>query len=220
VHSPEENSIRRLGILGGTFDPIHLGHIALAKLAMAQGNLDSMLLMPCHMPPHRQAAHASAKHRLAMTGLAIAGEDGLKVSEYELGKSSTSYTVETLAHFCREFPEVELFFCLGGDSLRQIKSWHRWQDIFELANLILLERDPGKVQLDTDIRARIVCSAEELDQPSGQILQLTAPTMDVSATEIRQHLLNNMGEQAADVYLQQWLHPDVLKYIREHQVYA
>lgn len=155
-----------------------------------------------------------------MVKLAVAGEQGMSVSDYELEKHSTSYTVETLTHFHRELPGADLFFCLGGDSLRQIKTWHQWQAIFERANLVLLDRDQGNMELDDDISTRIVNSADELDQSTGKILRLAAPVMDVSATEIRQHLMNNEGGQTADTYLQQWLHPDVLKYIKEHQVYA
>ncbi len=213
-------SYKRLGILGGTFDPVHVGHLTLAKLALVQARLDCLILMPCHLPPHRQAAHASAEDRLAMVELAVADQPGLQVSDFELDKSSTSYTVETLAHFRTEMPEADLFFCLGEDSLKQLKSWHQWQAILDQANLIVLERNSGDVSLDQDIHERIVDTVGQVNRHAGQILKLDAPSLDVSATELRQHLLHTDGGQEADVYLQQWLHPNVLKYIKEHQVYA
>ena len=215
-----QESPKRLGILGGTFDPVHLGHIKLAELALAQAELDELILVPCHLPPHRDAVQASPEDRLAMAGLAVSAHTGISVSDYELNKSSTSYTVETLMHFHNEFPDAELFFCLGGDSLAQIKTWHRWQDILELANLLVLERDHEDIDLDDVIAARTIDSVGQVKKSAGQILQLTAPVINVSATEVRRHLMNTSGGQDADDYLQRWLHPDVLKYIKEHQVYA
>lgn len=220
VHNPQEKPQKRLGILGGTFDPIHLGHVTLAQLALEQADLDLLLLMPCHLPPHRDEAHASAEDRLALARLAVAGEPRIAVSDYELEKKTTSYTVETLAHFHSDMPEADLYFCLGGDSLNQIKSWHQWQKIFELANLVVLERQQDDIELDQDIRNRVVDSVEPGNKRTGKILKLTAPQMNVSATEIRRRLNKTRGGQDPDSYLRQWLHPNVLKYITEHQVYA
>lgn len=220
MHNPQEKSQKRVGILGGTFDPVHLGHVTLAQLALDQAGLDTLILMPCHLPPHREKAHASAEDRLALARLAVADKPHITVSEYELGKASTSYTLETLAHFRDEMPDAELYFCLGGDSLAQIKSWHQWQKILELANLAVLERKQDEIELDRDIRERIVDSVESVNKPAGQILKLTAPQIDVSATEIRRRLIETRGGQTPDSYLQRWLHPNVLKYIKEHQVYA
>ncbi len=215
-----QESPKRLGILGGTFDPIHLGHIKLAELAMAQAELDAVILVPCHLPPHRDGVHASPEDRLAMAKLAVTTHAGVSVSDYELNKSSTSYTVETLVHFLTEFPGAELFFCLGGDSLAQIKSWHQWQGILELANLVVLPREHEHAELDDEIVSRIISSVGQAEKPVGHILQLTAPRITVSASEVRRHLMNTSGGQDVDGYLQRWLHPDVLKYIKEHQVYA
>jgi nicotinate-nucleotide adenylyltransferase len=215
-----QQSPKRLGILGGTFDPVHLGHIKLAELALAQAELDELILVPCHLPPHRDAVHASPEDRLAMVRLTVSAHAEISVSDFELNKSSTSYTVETLVHFHNEFPGAELFFCLGGDSLAQVKSWHQWQAILELANLVVLEREHEHAELDDEIVSRIISPAGLTEKPAGQILQLTAPRINVSASEVRRHLMNTGGGQDVDDYLQRWLHPDVLKYIKEHQVYA
>ena len=94
-----QQSPKRLGILGGTFDPVHLGHIKLAELALAQAELDELILVPCHLPPHRDAVHASPEDRLAMVRLTVSAHAEISVSDFELNKSSTSYTVETLVHF-------------------------------------------------------------------------------------------------------------------------
>ncbi|MFX4227737.1 MAG: nicotinate-nucleotide adenylyltransferase [Porticoccaceae bacterium] len=220
MHNLQKKSQKRLGILGGTFDPIHLGHLTLAQLALEQAGLDALVLMPCHLPPHREEAHASAEDRLALVRLAVAGKPRITVSEYELEKKSTSYTVETLAHFRNEMPDAELYFCLGGDSLAQIKSWYQWQKILELANLVVLERNQDDSELEQDIRNRIVEPIESGRKPAGQILKLTAPQMNVSATGIRKRLIATNCGKEPDSYLQKWLHPNVLKYIKEHQVYA
>lgn len=220
VHNSQSKPLKRLGILGGTFDPIHNGHLTLAQSALEQAELELLVLMPCHLPPHREEAHASTEDRLALARLAVAEKSRINVCEYELEKASTSYTVETLAHFRDEMPDTELYFCLGGDSLAQIKSWHQWQRIFGLANLIVLDRNQDDSELDQDIRNRVVDSMGSERKPAGQILKLTAPQMNVSATEIRRRLVATNSGQEPDSYLQKWLHPNVLKYIKEHQVYA
>jgi nicotinate-nucleotide adenylyltransferase len=129
----------RLGVLGGTFDPVHNGHLAAARAAAAALRLDRVLLVPAAQPPHKANVHASAEQRLAMVEAAVAGDPLLAASRIELDRPGPSYTVDTLRALA---PQGELFFICGADVLAQFTAWHRWQEILRLAKLAVVSR-PG-----------------------------------------------------------------------------
>lgn len=216
---------KRVGVLGGTFDPVHLAHVEIARLAFKQAQLSSLVFVPCHLPPHRDLAHAEDFQRLKMLEIALADESGFSISDYELNKKSTSYTVETLEYLAEIYPDAELVFCMGGDSLASFTTWHRWQDILERVNLIVLDRDGSIDKLEqAELRGRLIYKADELSERSGQILRLDALSLDVSATLIRTRLagLSAEGYEAllADTVLNKWLNKDVLKYICDNHIYS
>lgn len=139
----------RTGILGGTFDPIHLGHLAAAQSAMDCAQLDRVLFIPTGVPPHRPPTVAGAEDRLEMTRLATAGEERFEVCDLELRREGRSYTVDTLHELHREFPEDELFLILGWDAARLLGTWHEPEEVRRLAQIVIVTRpgsgtpDPG-----------------------------------------------------------------------------
>lgn len=203
----------RRGFYGGTFDPVHQGHLQLALYALDYCNFDVLSLIPCHLPPHR-AMPVDAHHRLAMLELAIAPYPRLQVDPLELHRASASYTVDTLTTLRQRYPDDPLCFLIGMDSLASFTRWHRWQDILALAHLIVFAR-PGYDNQALDIQPlleRYGCSdLSKLDaQTAGCIYLLPNPLYDVSATELRQAPLRPHRLQI----------PAVQQYIQAHGLYG
>jgi nicotinate-nucleotide adenylyltransferase len=135
----------KLGILGGTFNPIHNGHLAMAEAARAAHGLDLVLFVPAGQPPHKEGGDiAPGQDRLRMVVLATAGREGLGVSDVELLRAGRSYTVETLEELRRRYPEAELFFILGEDSLRELPAWREPLRILQLARVVAVHRPGAK----------------------------------------------------------------------------
>ena len=132
---------RRIGLLGGTFNPVHNGHLRSAVEVRERLALDELRLVPSARPPHRAAPEVTAEQRLAMVQLALAGSDELQVDARELQRSSPSWTVDTLASLRAELgPQAVVFFILGWDAFCGLPGWHRWQELLELAHLVVLQR--------------------------------------------------------------------------------
>jgi nicotinate-nucleotide adenylyltransferase len=167
----------RLGILGGTFDPIHVGHLAVAKGAIECARLDRVLFVPSAQPPHRAAALASAEDRLAMTKLAVEGEPSLEVSDVEVRRGGRSYTVDTLDELRRARPDDELFLILGWDAARLFRTWHEPERVAALASVVIVDR-PGVGQPDLSELAGI-----GLDP--ARVIKCHFPTPDVSGSALR-----------------------------------
>ena len=134
-------SIKRIGIFGGTFDPVHLGHIGSAKALLTSQNLDQIYFMPCQQHPHDKRPMANAEQRMAMLNLAIQGQSSFHVDDRELARSGKSFTVDSMIDIREEVGEQAiLIFLLGSDAFAQFHRWQRWETIFSLANVAVIER--------------------------------------------------------------------------------
>jgi nicotinate-nucleotide adenylyltransferase len=213
-----------LGIVGGTFDPIHYGHLRLAEELGEALKLDEVRFIPAGTPPHRSAPRASAQHRVAMARLAIAGNPRFALDERETGRAGPGYTYDTLAELRRESGDARpLLLLLGADAFLEFATWHRWHEIFGLAHLAVAHR-PGfpterwaermPQPLAREYEARLVRQplATHL-QPAGGIIVLPFTALDLSATAIRDML----AAGASPRYL---LPSSVLDYIRQHHLYT
>ena len=208
-----------LGILGGTFDPIHNGHIAAADAAQQALDLDAITLIPSHVPPHRRdPVGADSEHRYAMAALAASERSGWSASRIEVDRQGASYTYDTLVKL-RETVSVgaQYFFILGADAFAEIASWSRYPAVLDLANFVVVSR-PG-ITLDS-LRERVP-SAFSLPfdraqgkRPSGEtrVILLEANTPDISATDIRRRV--RAGHSLSGLV------PDaVADYISTHRLY-
>ena len=165
----------RIGVLGGTFDPIHIGHLWMAEAARDQLALDRVYLVPASRPPHKTGQETTSyEDRLAMTRLAVAGSPGLEASEIERDPSRLSFTADMLRRLHAERPGAEYWLILGGDSLRDLSTWREPEEIVRLAGLAVLPR-PGY-------------QTEESPAPGARIEFLAGPQLAVSATELRSRL--------------------------------
>ncbi|MAF27537.1 MAG: nicotinate-nucleotide adenylyltransferase [Gemmatimonadota bacterium] len=163
----------RLGIFGGTFDPIHTGHLIIAAAAADRLRLDQVLFVPARVPPHKGPVGTSAEHRYRMVVLAIDGNPGFSASNAELGRDGPSYTVETLRDFRRDSPSgTELFLIMGTDSILEIESWKDYDTLLEESEVVVLARQgSGTEGLPAAIRDRITL--------------LPTPLVEISSSEIR-----------------------------------
>ena len=191
-----------VGIFGGTFDPIHHGHLRLAQEALEQCQLGSVRFIPSGTPPHRTAPLATAEHRLHMVQLALQGQPGFALDEREVRRTDKCYTVDTLSALRAEQGEAQsLCLLLGSDAFLQLHTWHQWQKLFELAHIIVMQR-PGQplgnaiAQADENLRqqyqTRLAPSSRLLHETaSGHIVVLDMPQLDISATDIRSRAAQN-----------------------------
>ncbi len=185
----------KLGILGGTFNPIHLAHLRIAEEVREACGLDRVLFIPAAAPPHKEIAEdVPFAQRLAMVEAAIAGHPAFEASDLEARRTGKSYSVQTLEILRRQQPENELFFIIGLDSFRDIALWKDFPRLFELANIVVAER-PGihqgdpKDLLPVAIRDEFCydCSAKKLLHHSGTcVIFLEETRLDISSTRIRQ----------------------------------
>jgi len=169
----------RIGILGGTFDPIHVGHLDLAAAAAERLRLTSVLVLPSHMPPHRPSPIASAYHRFAMAAIAVAGRPGWRVSDLELREPSYSYTADTLDRLHRQGHVGDhLYFLTGADAFAGIKSWKDSSRLLELAHFVVVSR-PGSPLDDVRRLADDVTAASRDKGTSRSVILIEATTTDV-----------------------------------------
>jgi len=182
---------RRIGLLGGTFDPIHLGHIELASLAQKTLWLTQVLVIPANVPPHRTKPLTSSFHRFAMTALAVAGRDGWQASDVELRHEAPSYTATTLARFHQQgYQPTELFFLIGADAFAEITTWRDYPQILDRAQFAVVSRPAHPVARLREqlpgLADRMVAIEEGGEPPAKpSIILIDGKTADVSSTAIR-----------------------------------
>lgn len=207
--------------MGGMFDPVHLGHLRLARAAQAWAALDQVRLVPCGSPVHRPPAFASAEQRLAMLALAVRGEPGLLVDPRECRSPARSYTYDTLAAIRTEEPDAALFLVMGLDAFLQLHTWHRWQELFALTHLLVAGR-PGyrfdAATLDAGLRAAVSPRLQTrpgacADSVAGCILLAELDTPAISSTQVRAAVAKAEDEELAV------LPPVVRNYISKHRLY-
>ncbi len=197
---------RRIGVFGGTFDPIHLGHLIVAEVAREALGLDSVIFVPAGEPWHRGGAPAgAAAARLEMTRLATADNPHFSVSTVDLDRSGPTYTVETLRILQEQNPAARLVFLLGADALAQIGIWREPARIPELADVVALTR-PGAPPIDPASLESVVPGAVQ------KIGSLETPLIGISATEIRRRV-------KAGLSIHYLVVPAVERYIRERGLY-
>jgi nicotinate-nucleotide adenylyltransferase len=221
---PESGKPRVLAILGGTFDPIHYGHLRLAADVREAVGLDEVRLIPAGSPPHRLPPAASAEHRLAMTQLGCAEFPGLVVDAREVRRKGPSYTVLTLESLRAEALERPLALIVGGDAFAGLEQWWQWWRLFELAHLLVVERpgaafDPHALPaaLQRQWERRLTSDARRLDRLlAGAILRVEVTPQPISASAIRAALARGAAGRDAVCGL---LPAAVLEYIDRNQLY-
>jgi nicotinate-nucleotide adenylyltransferase len=196
--------VRRIGILGGSFDPVHYGHLLLAESCQQQCSLDEVWFVPAAMNPHKPAGtNASDEQRVEMLRLALAGHSGFDILEMELDRGGASFTVDTLELLHTQFLDHEFFLLLGADSLADLPAWKDPQRICELAVLSIVHR-LGCAAVDLDVLAEIV-TPEQLQQI--RMSEVEMPGMELTSTEIRERVRDSKSirfrtPRAVEMYIE------------------
>ncbi len=218
-------SLKPIGILGGTFDPIHNGHLRLAQEALEQCNLAAVRFIPSGTPPHRNTPYTNAQQRLDMVRLALQGNSAFTIDEREVHRNDPCYTVNTLTSLRTELgAQQPLCLLMGGDAFLLLHTWHEWKQLFELAHIVVMQRAGGRPlgnamnEADTFLRseyhARLAPAPRVLhESPAGTILVADMPALEISATDIRRRCAEGKSTR--------YLLPDaVADYIQSHQLYT
>ena len=186
----------RIGIMGGTFNPPHLGHLLMAEQVGHQLDLDEVWFMPTAKPPHAPGKKTIAsQHRLQMVQKAIAGNPMFKLQPYEVNRGGKNYTIDTMRHFVEEYPEADFYFIIGGDSANDLSTWREIDELVQLVQFVAVRR-PG----------------EKPYMGPYPILWVESPLVDLSSTEIR---LRVFLEQS----IKYQVPPAVEEYIKKHRLY-
>jgi len=198
---------KRIGVFGGAFDPPHNAHLALAKTALVELQLDALYVIPTGQAWHKPRTLSAPEHRLDMTRLAFGDMPRVLVDDRETKRAGPSFTIDTLQALQSENPGAQLYLMMGADQFSAFRQWHQWQEILQIAIICIAARprfDGTKGQFDT------------LNQSEMRLLTLQMPEMAVSATQIRQLIAGGLGENAG---LADLLPSAVASYIAQHQLY-
>lgn len=196
----------KIGILGGTFNPIHISHVKLAEEYANKLGLDRMVLSPTSIPPHKSYKDlASGADRLAMCKLATAAYPLFHVTDFEIKEKGKSYTYRTLRHLAEKYPGAELFLIMGGDMFMTVQDWRLPQEIFKTATLCAAQREKGELTL-LDIHKQI------LERQGARCILIDMEAQPMSSTGIRETIAS--GGDPSEL-----LHPDVWSYIQERGLY-
>lgn len=204
-----------IGVLGGTFDPIHYGHLRTALEVQQCLSLDEVRFIPCGEPAHRSKPLAEPLQRLAMVRAAIAGQENFVADDRELRRHGPSYMVDTLTSLKNDFKSKSLCLILGSDAFNGLEQWYRWQSIFDIANVVVMQRpiiESTNKRLLSLLKDRIIDADSLKTKQNGALCFVPVTQFDISATKIRQQWL-----EKRDV---QFLLPDsVLTLIQQQNIY-
>ncbi|MEE9413120.1 MAG: nicotinate-nucleotide adenylyltransferase [Methylococcales bacterium] len=206
-----------IAVLGGSFDPIHIGHLRIAIEVRDQLQVDEVRLIPCGQPPHRDPFIANADQRLQMLQLAIADEPALRVDDREIRHNRLSYTVDTLTDLRQEVGHQPLCLIIGADAYQQLNSWHQWTQLLELAHLLVVQRPGYSVTTSAEVANytanRFIEDTQQLTQQNaGSVYFLQAPPLEISSTRIKTLLAEHKSIR--------YLVPDsVFQWLQQNPIY-
>ena len=195
-----------IGLMGGSFNPIHCGHVALARAALESGRVERVLFLPTGYPPHKKEGLADKFDRLRMVELAVEHEAGMAVCREEIDRDGVIYTVDTLAALKRKMPDCTLTYLIGADTLRALGTWRRVETVIERCKFLVMMREG-------ETREEVIRLAGLWTQRGAQIDFLDARKMDISSTQIREQIQKGLP-------FERLVPQAVADYIHEHGLYG
>jgi len=205
-----------LGIFGGTFDPIHHGHLGAVSQIAEQLELDSLQWVLSAKPPHKDQVTANTAHRFEMLKLALKAYPGWHANDLELQRDAPSYTYDSLVELQTKHPDHQLLMIIGGDSFQTLSSWYRYPELLDLAHWVVMSRPGYKLEVPAELSARIVQDSADLHQSAKPKIWIHRNShFDVSSTQLRRELTQSSHSE----WVQQQVPTAVLSYIHQHQLY-
>ncbi|MEE9551742.1 MAG: nicotinate-nucleotide adenylyltransferase [Gammaproteobacteria bacterium] len=209
--------MKPIGILGGTFDPIHNGHLRLAIESYEQLDLEEVRLIPLNIPPHRNTPHASPEQRLEMMEIALHKLSGLVIDDCELHREGPSYTIDTVSVARDKVGDTPICLLMGMDAFNTISSWHRWEELLDQVHIVIADRPADDIAKDPNITVFLnrhhVDDISKLHKaPAGNIFKIDIPMLDISASKIK----NIISSDKDASYL---LPGNVLDFIKTNNLY-
>jgi nicotinate-nucleotide adenylyltransferase len=207
-----------IAIYGGTFDPVHIGHLRSAIDVRSTLEVGRLFMVPSSTPPHRQKPSVTPADRLEMLRLSVTDLAGIEVDDREINRSGVSYSIDTLAEIRSEYPLCHIYFILGADAFSLLHTWHRWQELTDFAHLVVLERPGSSSPQPTDpvlewrSEREIKTVSEFGAENMGRVLRLKLAQWQVSATDIRERCRTG---QSIDLLVPK----TVQSFIDEHKLY-
>ncbi|MDA8963368.1 nicotinate-nucleotide adenylyltransferase [Pseudomonadales bacterium] len=219
---------RRIGIFGGTFDPVHYGHIDSARCLVAKLSLDTLYFMPCQQHPFHKHPGASPAQRADMLILAVADEARLAIDTRELRRDGISYTVDSLQEIRNEHgDDAVIVFILGTDAFASLHQWQRWQSLLSLANMAVIER-AGQITTaqinEPELKALLAQSVTAVNASHGELIQLVLEPYPISSTVLRSalaaiHRADQQVDEAQIKMINEFIPASVVQYIEAQQLY-
>lgn len=204
-----------LALFGGTFDPVHRGHVQTVSRLQQDLAIDQIRWVLSAQPPHRNQPQATIEQRLAMLDLALEDFPNMVSDDIEVRREKTSYTIDTLEYFREHNPNASIVLIVGSDIIKSFHHWHRYADILTVANIIVMYRAGYDNKLSSELTPFETNDWTMLrNQACGHIMLYPAPVISISATQIRNAFANASSDQA-----QEWLDPKVLRYIEQNKIY-
>lgn len=197
--------LRHIGLMGGSFNPIHLGHLNMGRAALESGVVEKVLFLPSGNPPHKRAGLEDKQHRLAMARLAVAGEENMEICTEEIDREGVIYTVDTLTILHEKMPDCRFYYLIGADTLCVLHTWRRAEDVIKLCAFLVVMR-PGEDE------AQVMAAAQRWQEKGAEISFLPACMMDISSTQIRERMASGLS-------LEDLVPAQVEAYIRENDLY-
>ena len=199
--------MKTIGLFGGTFDPVHLGHRHILEAALAAIDFEKVIVMPARIPPHKAASGLStSRQRFEMCKLAFSDLDKIEVSDYELTREGKSYSYYTVQHIRELYPDHRICFIMGSDQLLTFHQWYRYQELLSMITIVSVSRE-DEIS-DTQLKEY----AEELSKDHGKVITLSVKPFELSSTQIRESIKNNIDCSC-------YLDKKVVKYIMDHKLY-
>ena len=198
-----------IGIFGGSFDPVHLGHLKTAKSIKKELNFERLFLLPCHDPVHKNSLHYSPKQRLEMLNLAIKDYPSLEIDTREIDREGNSYMIDTLADLTEEFKGKTICLIIGMDSFLSFKTWKKWDEFARLVHLIILPRNTdGLVEKNLETFDVALDKSDLNISSSGLLYFSNSELINISSTDIR-------GKIASNQNLDGLMHSSVIKFLQK-----
>lgn len=208
--------IQKIGIFGGTFDPVHFGHLNAVDMVCKQLLLTKVHWVLSARPPHKNGVRGSIEHRFQMLRLALAANDVFFADDTEIIRQKKSYTIDTVETFKQRYPDAGIVMIIGGDSLLSLPKWHRYPELVDSVNWVVMNRPGYPLVLPDELSKRLVSSPQELPLEScGKIWIFEQSEFEISSTELRTEL----AMQKSDKLSKEFLSEAVFAYIKAQQVY-